>query len=425
MAHISARALAHDLINAVLLRGESLSNALDQARRRHAEGEARALAAAQDLSYGVLRAKGRLDFFLGQLLRQAPQPAELRGLLLVGLFELDRPETPDYAAVNEAVNLAGRLYPRAKGLVNAVLRNFQRRRGELDAAAARHPEARWNFPDWWRLRLAEEYPDAWRDMLDAMNRHPPMTLRVNRRVTTPEAYAATLATAGMACRRVGEWALTLAQAIPVRDLPGFMEGWVSVQDLGAQLAAPLLDAAPGMRVLDACAAPGGKTGHLLEAHDLDLLALDSDAARLARVDDNLRRLGLRAETRVGDAGVPRAWWDGRSFERILLDAPCGASGVARRHPDGKWLKRPEDATQLAERQARLLDAVWPLLKPGGKLLYATCSLFKEENEERIEHFLRCHADARREALTLPGGRGGQLLPSADNDGFYYARCVKT
>jgi 16S rRNA (cytosine967-C5)-methyltransferase len=198
-----------------------------------------------------------------------------------------------------------------------------------------------------------------------------------------------------------------------------------VQDLGAQYAAGLLEVGTGMRVLDACAAPGGKTAHLLEAEDVELLAIDSDGKRLQRVASTLQRLGLDARLAVGDAGIPAAWWDGRVFERILLDAPCTASGVVRRHPDGKWLKRPDDATHLASSQARLLDAVWPLLGRGGKLLYATCSLFREENEAQVEHFLRRHDDARREALNLPGGQGGQLLPSSDHDGFFYARFVKT
>jgi 16S rRNA (cytosine967-C5)-methyltransferase len=309
--------------------------------------------------------------------------------------------------------------------LNAVLRNFQRRHAALARAAELCPEAHWNFPDWWRERLAAEYPEDWPTALETMNRHPPMTLRINRRRTGTDAYAERLEEAGMAARRTGAWALTLGKPVPVADLPGFASGWVSVQDLGAQYAADLLDVSDGMRVLDACAAPGGKTAHLLEANTLDLLALDADERRLRRVRENLTRLGLEARTAAGDAGAPEAWWDGQPYERILLDAPCTATGVARRHPDGKWLKRPDDATHLTGRQARLLDAVWPLLRPGGKLLYATCSLFREENETQAEHFLRRHGDARRETLTLPGGQGGQLLPSSDHDGFFYARFVKT
>ena len=213
--------------------------------------------------------------------------------------------------------------------------------------------------------------------------------------------------------------------IMVTDLPGFADGLASVQDLGAQLAVPLLQCDNGMHVLDACAAPGGKTAHLLECHELDLLALDREAARLTRVTDNLRRLGLTAAVMAADAGAPAAWWDGRPFDRILLDAPCTASGVARRHPDGKWLKRLDDVHELAGQQARLLDAVWPLLRQGGKLLYATCSLFPEENGQQVEAFLVRHQDARLDTINLPDAPDGQLRPDSDHDGFFYARIVKT
>jgi len=220
-------------------------------------------------------------------------------------------------------------------------------------------------------------------------------------------------------------ARAVAGTLPVAELPGFAAGLLSVQDVGAQWAAPLLDARDGMRVLDACAAPGGKTGHLLELADLDLLALDNDATRLRRVRENLDRLGLDASLRVADAGEPAAWWDGRAFDRILLDAPCTASGVARRHADGKWLKRAEDMQQLAKEQARLLDALWPLLKPGGTMLYATCSLFRAENQAPMTAFAGRHADARLDLPELPGARAGQLLPGPDTDGFFYARLHKT
>ena len=217
----------------------------------------------------------------------------------------------------------------------------------------------------------------------------------------------------------------LEQPVPISELPGFAEGLVSVQDLGAQYAAPLLDCRDGMRVLDACAAPGGKTAHLLERHDLELTALDLVPERLARVQQNLDRLGLTAHLLAADAACPQAWWDGRAWDRILLDAPCTASGVVRRHPDGKWLKRASDATRLAQRQGQLLEALWPLLRPGGKLLYATCSLFGTENRDVVHAFLEHHPEAEEEPLDLPGGRLGQLLPDSQHDGFFYARLVKT
>lgn len=418
----TARELAADLVNEVLLDGRSLTAALEAAR---AGGDPRRLADAQDLSYGVLRNLGRLRFFLRRLTGRPVSPAELAGPLLVALYELDGRDTPAYAAVNEAVELVGRRYPRARGFVNGVLRNFPRQRGQLVTAAAEDPEARWNFPGWWIDKLRASYPDSWQEQLAAMNDHPPMTLRVNRRRASPVQYQAMLDAAGLVWRQTGEWALTLATPVRVTELPGFAEGLVSVQDLGAQFAAPLLQCDNGMHVLDVCAAPGGKTAHLLECHDLDLLALDIDATRLARVGDNLRRLGLDAVVVAADAGNPARWWDGRPFDRILLDAPCTASGVARRHPDGKWLKRCEDVNELAAQQARLLDAVWPLLRQGGKLLYATCSLFPEENGGQVEAFLARHEDAGLDTISLPGSASGQLRPDSDHDGFFYARIVKT
>ncbi len=412
------RHLAATLVNDVLQDGVSLTLALANLRRLAPEG----LATAQSLAYGTLRHAGRLRFFLDALCDRPLSPAALSGHLLVGLHELEAGETPAYAVVNETVACAAERYPRARGFVNAVLRNFQRRRAELEISAAADPQAHWNLPPWWLRRLREQYPDDWREIVVAQDMHPPMSLRVNRRRVTVDAYQTNLAALGIEARRTGEDALTLARPHPVSDLPGFHDGWVSVQDPGAQLAAPLLGAADGERVLDACAAPGGKTGHLLEMHALDLVALDSDASRLGRVRDNLDRLGLSATLIAGDAADTASWWDGRAFDRILLDAPCTASGVVRRHPDGKWLKRPEDMQQLVHQQRRLLDALWPLLKPAGTMLYATCSLFREENADQVAAFLARHADARVEPV--PQTRAGQLLPGPAMDGFFYARLHK-
>jgi 16S rRNA (cytosine967-C5)-methyltransferase len=412
------RRLAANLVNDVLLQGASLTPALANLRRLQSDG----LATAQNLAYGTLRNAGRLRFYLAALSDRPLKPAALSGHLLVGLYELEAGETPAYAVVNETVATLAERYPGARGFANAVLRNFQRRRVELEAAAADDPEARWNLPPWWLKRLQAQYPDDWQAIVDAQNMHPPMTLRVNRRRGGVAAYLDKLAAAGIAARQTGEWALTLQRPVPVGELPGFLDGLVSVQDLGAQLAAPCLGAAAGERVLDACAAPGGKTGHLLEMHDLDLVALDSDGGRLSRVRENLDRLGLAATLVAGDAADTAAWWDGRAFDHILLDAPCTASGVVRRHPDGKWLKRPEDVQQLVRQQRRLMDALWPLLKPAGTMLYATCSLFREENTDQVGAFLARHADARSE--TVMATRAGQLLPGPEMDGFFYARLLK-
>jgi 16S rRNA (cytosine967-C5)-methyltransferase len=416
-SNANPRSLAARIIEDVLQRGRSLDRALES---QALTGQLRA--GAQDLSYAVLRSYGLLDAVLGKLLTRPVTDPPLRYLLLVGLGELLQQRTPAYAVVNETVSAAP---PRARGLVNAVLRNFQRRREALIAEARQDPVARWNHPDWWIERLRNQYPESWKAVLTAVNGHPPMTLRVNRRRTTTVDHLELLEQSGIEAEETGASALTLVRPVPVAELPGFAQGLVSVQDLGAQCAAPLLDCADGMRVLDACAAPGGKTGHLLELHDLDLTALDQDPGRLDRVRENLDRLALQARLMVADSGRPGDWWDGRLYDRILLDAPCTASGVVRRHPDGKWLKRPEDATRLADAQARLLDVLWPLLVAGGKLLYATCSLFREENADRVESFLARHGDARCEPLMLPGALEGQLLPDDRHDGFFYARLVKT
>lgn len=413
------RLLAATLVNNVLLEGVSLTQALTNLRRLKPEN----LATAQSLAYGALRNAGRLRFHLSALCERPLEPAALSGHLLVGLHELEAGETPAYAVVNETVATAAERYPRARGFVNAVLRNYQRRRAELEAAAAADPEANWNLPLWWLQRLRAQYPDTWQTVVESQNAHPPMTLRVNRRRAEVEAYRASLAAVGIEARRTGESALTLQTPVPVANLPGFFDGLVSVQDLGAQFAAPCLGAADGERVLDACAAPGGKTGHLLELRDLELVALDSDAGRLERVRENLDRLGLAATLVTGDAADTAAWWDGRPFDHILLDAPCTASGVTRRHPDGKWLKRPEDVQHLVRQQRRLLDALWPLLKPTGTMLYATCSLFREENTDQVSAFLARHPDASNEPV--PDTHAGQLLPGPEMDGFFYARLHKT
>jgi len=293
------------------------------------------------------------------------------------------------------------------------------------------PVARWSHPQWWIDRVQREFPAEWQDVLAADNTHAPLTLRVNRRRASREDCLAQFAQAGIAAVPAGEWAMIVDPPMSVHALPGFDAGAFSVQDLGAQLAAPLLAPQSGERVLDACAAPGGKSTHLLELADIDLVALDSDGDRLVRVDENLRRLavdGARVQVVPGDAGTPQAWWDGRPFDRILADVPCTAAGVVRRHPDIKWLRREADIGSFARQQARLLDALWGCLARGGVLLYATCSIFEAENEAQIAAFLARQGDALRETLTFPLDavrRGAQLLPSIpgashNQDGYFYA-----
>lgn len=379
-------------------------------------------AAAADVAYGVLRRYGWGDFILGRLLQKALPHPEVHALLLAALYRLETRPEATHTVVDQAVAAAGEIAGGAfRGLVNGVLRNFLRQRESLLAAAADDDEAALQHPRWWLNKLRRAWPADWQRVVAAGNAQAPMTLRVNRRHATPEAYLARLADAGIGARRVGASGLLLERPAAVDALPGFADGWVSVQDAGAQRAAELLAPEPGSRVLDACAAPGGKTAHLLELAGepgLDLLALDIDALRTRRIEDNLRRLGLAATVRVADCAEVGAWWDGRPFDAILADVPCSASGVVRRHPDSKWLRRESDIRRFAKTQAAILDALWPLLRPGGRLLYATCSVFPEENGGQIDAFCVRQPGAERLAEE-------QLLPQDDHDGFYYALLRKS
>jgi 16S rRNA (cytosine967-C5)-methyltransferase len=406
-----------------VLSGQSLSDALADIKQR-ASTQALA-AAAQDLCYNTLRGYGLFDAALDKLLQKPIADAPVRGLLLAALSELTSRPQSAHAVVHQAVEgtvLLGQA--RAKGLVNAVLRNFQRRMPELVSEIEASEPGRYRHPQWWIDAVRAAYPDRWQSILRDSNLHPPMILRVNRRRLSVEAYVDKLAAAGMGARSLGQHAVVLEKPCRVERLPGFAAGEVSVQDLGAQRAAMLLDTHDGMRILDACAAPGGKTGHLLEIARADLVAVDTEPVRARRISENLSRLQLAARVVVADCREPESFAQGRSFDRILLDAPCSASGVARRHPDIKWLRRRADTAEFARLQAQLLDALWRVLAPGGKLLYATCSVFPEENGAQVREFRLRQPEA--EWLPLPKFPGwdddtqGQILPSAVSDGFYYA-----
>ena len=380
--------------------------------------------AVMDLAYGALRRFGRGDFLLARLMARPPADPAVRGLLLASLYRLEERPDDAHTTVDQAVTAAqGFANGSYKGLVNGVLRNFLRRYDELASAALTDDVAHHQHPSWWLERLRAEHPADWQAIVQAGNERPPMTLRVNARRTTGADFRVELEGAGIEATMLGDEAMRLARPLPVERLPGFAEGRVSVQDWGAQQAAPLLDARPGMRVLDACAAPGGKTAHLLERNDIVLTALDADPARAARIDENLRRLGLGAEIKIADCRDPGAWWDGQPFDRILADVPCSASGVVRRHPDIKWLRRPDDIAGFAATQREIADALWQTLAPGGRMLYATCSLFAEENGKQVAAFVARHTDAQR-LPTYRNDNEWQLIPNADQDGFYYALIAK-
>ncbi|MDO8287035.1 MAG: 16S rRNA (cytosine(967)-C(5))-methyltransferase RsmB [Rhodoferax sp.] len=393
----------------------------------------------QALAFHVWRNLGRAQALRKQLAPRAPPPAA-DALLCVALALAWRDAEAPYdmfTLVNQTVEAAKR-NPSTKAqasFLNACLRRFLREKDALVAATDADPVAFWNHPAWWIKRLQHERPGQWREILQAANRHAPMTLRVNVRKTSPTAYLASLQQAGIAAIGGLDAAIVLERPVGVQHLPGFEQGLVSVQDAAAQMAAPLLlqGLAAGAEpcILDACAAPGGKTGHLLELTDGQVLALEIDPARTTRIGQNLARLGLQATVVTADAARPQEWWDGQLFDAILLDAPCTASGIVRRHPDVRWLRRESDIAQLAGIQKRMLETLWGLLRPGGRLLYCTCSLFQAEGAGQVQTFLTHNTDAV--LLPSPGHlmprsvAKGEVVPdneSCDHDGFYYALLQK-
>ena len=394
---------------------------------------------AQALAFEALRRLG-LARALRQQLARRPPPAEAEALLctVLALASGPGPEAyADHTLVSQAVE-AAKQSPAMRhqaSFINGCLRRFLRERAELTERAHQQAEARWNHPAWWVQRLKQDHPKAWQAILAASQSRAPLTLRVNARRTERAAFLAALKAQGVAATAVGELGVVLTRSVAVTELPGYAEGHFSVQDAGAQLAAPLLleglPDRPGLRLLDACAAPGGKTAHLLERADAQVLALDVDAGRCERIHQNLSRLGLEARVQVADAADTGAWWDGQRFDGILLDAPCTASGIVRRHPDVPWLRRASDVAQLAAQQARLLEALWPLLEPGGMMLYCTCSVFKAEGQSQVQTFLARHTEAQllpSPGHLLPGAgeEAGQLPdnPAGGHDGFFYARLRK-
>ncbi len=410
-----ARALlvAAEAVTGVLA-GRSLAETLPAAASSGLTPATRA--SAQELAYGALRRFGWGDAILAQLLARPLAMPEIRALLLCALHRLEARPDAAHTVVDQTVEAAATLARGAfRGLVNGVLRNYLRRRAALLADIGGEA-TRWH-PDWWVERLKRAYPDDWEAIVAAGNGQPPMALRVNRRCISRDDYLCRLGDAGIAGRAVGAAGIVLERPVAVDQLPEFATGFVSVQDPGAQEAALRLDVNDGMRVLDACAAPGGKAAHALECADLDLTALEVDAKRARRIDENLNRLGLSATAKIADCRKVKTWWNGQPFDRILADVPCSASGVVRRHPDSKWLRRDEDIAGFARTQRQILTALWPTLAAGGKLLYATCSVFPEENGRQIAAFLSAQPAAR--LLTEE-----QLLPQADHDGFYYALLQK-
>ena len=431
----NVRAVATLVLVEIVLRGRSLDAALELIIERSGAGrDKRDRGLVQEIVYGCMRWYQHLDTLANALLEKPlkSKDRDIRLLLMIGLYQLSYLSTKPHAAVAETVAAAPELgKPWAKGLLNACLRRFQREQDQLMLLVrSAGDNVVLDHPAWLLQRLQLDWPGAWQEIARQNNERPPMHLRVNLARVSREAVTERLAAAGISASSLSTpCGLALESPSPVSELPGFDSGELSVQDLSAQYAALLLDPQPGESLLDACAAPGGKACHLLElvGGEAKLLAVEIDAKRAERIGQNMSRLGLVAELKIADAADPEAWWDSTGFDRILLDAPCSATGVIRRHPDIKFHRNASDIETLVKLQGNLLEAMWPLLKRGGKLLYATCSVLKCENEQQIKQFLTHHADAREVKVTptgsIPRDHGAQFLPS-EGDGFYYCLVEK-
>jgi 16S rRNA (cytosine967-C5)-methyltransferase len=425
--HISQQ-IAAEAIGQVFA-GRNLGVVLENLFARYSNITLQQRAVAQDLSYGTLRFYGTIEALLDQLIQKPLDDAKLQCLLLVAIYQLQYDKAASHTVVDQAVKAASQSKKTwAKGLVNGVLRNFLRQQTELVANLEGNEFATYSYPAWWITKLKHQYPDHWQAMLEAGNQHPPMTLRVNPHQISVADFVAKLNAEGIASQALGANAVMLEKPLPVDRIPGFADGEASVQDFAAQIAGYALDLKNGQRVLDACCAPGGKTGQILELADVDLVAVDNDEKRIDLTQSNVERLKLKATLLVGDAGDSSAWWDGKPFDRILADVPCTASGIVRRHVDIKWLRREADIASFTKQQAHILPSLWQVLAKGGKLIYVTCSVFKEENQRQIDSFLKLNTDAEQLPLDQPLAglslNNGQLLPSANHDGLFYALLQK-
>jgi 16S rRNA (cytosine967-C5)-methyltransferase len=413
-----------------VLNGNNAEAAIAKQDTASLDGPARS--ALADLTLGTLRHLGEIRAIVRLFVRAKPD-AVIEAILWIAIYQLMHSRTATHVVVSQAVEAVEQINRGAKGFVNAVLRNYLRAPDETRAKAQTSEEAFWNHPQWWIDRVRADHPEWWEAILRGGNSQGPLTLRINRRRATLATLLEAFDKKKIEAEALNDTMLVVKRPRPVHRMPGFAEGWFSVQDAGAQLAATLLGVKDGMHVLDVCAAPGGKSAHILELADCNLVALDIDAARTVRIKENFARLGLNGDVRVADGLDVASWWDGKAFDRILLDAPCTGSGVVRRHPDGKWLKRESDIAQLAKLQAALIDALVPTLAVGGRLLYCTCSVFRAENAAQIEAALARHANLKRLRISLPGdpaSSAGQLLPGGNkkthnHDGFFYALLEKT
>jgi 16S rRNA (cytosine967-C5)-methyltransferase len=411
-----------------VIKGHNLNQVFERRFEHHQNITPQQKSVAIFLAYGAIRYLGENQFFIQQLIDKKITNKKIEALLCVALFQLNHDQSTDFTVVNEAVEAAKLINKSWAGsFVNGVLRNFIRQKEKLQTELKNDEEAFYSYPLWWINLIKQNYPKDWESILLNGNKHPPLTLRINERQTNLKQYEEKLKSEAISYRVLGNIALELTQPTPVEKIPGFMDGEVSIQDFGAQLAAKLLDLQDGQFCLDACSAPGGKTGHMLEIADIKLVSIDQQKDRLYKVKENLERLHLHAYLKCADLAAVNTWWNEKLFDRILLDAPCSASGVVRRHVDIKWLRRPRDIEMFAKQQEAMLEAMWQLLKKGGKLLYATCSIFYDENQKVINHFIKEHTDAKEVEWSVDSEYSkyeNQLIPSENHDGFFYALLEK-
>lgn len=413
MSLSQVQSLATTVLHAVE-NGKNLADELTQLLTKHANLSLQDKGMLQDIVYGVQRYRASLLYMLQKMLKSPLENRLLEQYLLIALYQLNHTRNAPYAVVNEAVNHVAKIgRGQYRSFANAILRRFLRERETLNRSCQHNEMAKYNLPIWLLKTLQRQYPKYWHNIVNAFQTHPPLTLRINRRHLNAKQYQVLLQEQGIESKILGDYALRLNHAVSVGQLPHFYDGWVSVQDWGAQQAVPLLNPQAGERILDACAAPGGKTGHMLEWADCQVVALDIDAKRLERVQDNLTRLKVSANLHCAAAQDLSSWYDKQTFDAILADLPCTASGTIKRNPDIKWLRQATDARKTAQQQVELLDQLWSTLKPGGRMLLATCSLFEEENQWQCQYFLNRHTDAilREENM---------ILPNEKQDGFYYA-----
>jgi 16S rRNA (cytosine967-C5)-methyltransferase len=419
--------IAADCVSEVI-KGHNLNQVFERRLDHHQNITPQQKSVAVFLAYGAIRFLGENQFFIQQLINKKITNKKIEALLYVALFQLNHDQSNDFTVVNEAVEAAKFINKSWAGsFVNGVLRNFIRQKEKLQTELKNDAEAFYSYPSWWINLIKQNYTKDWQSILLNGNKHPPLTLRINERKTNLKQYEEKLKSESISYRVLGNIALELTHPTTVEKIPGFLDGEVSIQDYGAQLAAKLLDLQDGQICLDACSAPGGKTGHMLEIADIELVSIDHQKDRLYKVKENLERLHLHAHLKCADLTAVNTWWNKKLFDRILLDAPCSASGVVRRHVDIKWLRRPRDIEMFAKQQEAMLEATWQLLKKGGKLLYATCSIFNGENQKVIDHFIKQHIDAKEVKWTVDSGYSkyeNQLIPSENHDGFFYALLEK-